>query len=119
MARHSFRASGAGYFAALIGVGAVTALCVPFRDGLSATAVTLAYLLTVLLVATLRGTGPGLAATALAAGCLDFFFLPPINHLDVPNREEWLVENRYGRFWLHVGQLRPLEAEPQPDDDAA
>jgi hypothetical protein len=36
-----------------------------------------------------------------------------------PNREEWLVENRYGRFWLHVGRLRPPEDEPQPDDHAA
>ena len=31
-----------------------------------------------------------------------------------PNGEEWLVKNRYGRFWLHVSRLRPPE-EPQPD----
>jgi hypothetical protein len=36
-----------------------------------------------------------------------------------PNREEYLVENRYGRFWLHVGRLRPVEDQPQPDDHAA
>jgi hypothetical protein len=37
------------------------------------------------------------------------------------NREEWLVENRFGRFWLHVSRLRPPEDKPrsQPDDDAA
>jgi hypothetical protein len=35
------------------------------------------------------------------------------------NREEWLVENRFGRFWLHVSRLRPAEDKPQPDDDAA
>ena len=31
-----------------------------------------------------------------------------------PNREEWLVKNRFGRFWLHVSRLRPPEAEPGP-----
>jgi hypothetical protein len=37
------------------------------------------------------------------------------------NREEWLVENRFGRFWLHVSRLRPPEDGPtsKPDDDAA
>jgi hypothetical protein len=37
------------------------------------------------------------------------------------NREEWLVENRFGRFWLPVSRLRPPEDKPgsQPDDDAA
>ncbi|MGH2500102.1 MAG: hypothetical protein ACRDF0_08455 [Candidatus Limnocylindria bacterium] len=24
-----------------------------------------------------------------------------------PNDEEWLVKNRFGRFWVHVGRLRP------------
>jgi hypothetical protein len=32
-----------------------------------------------------------------------------------PNGEEWLVENRFGRFWLHVSRLRPSEDGPQPD----
>ena len=30
-----------------------------------------------------------------------------------PNREEWLVKNRFGRFWLHVSRLRPPDDEPQ------
>jgi hypothetical protein len=33
-----------------------------------------------------------------------------------PNGEEWLVKNRFGRFWLHVSRLRPA-AGPQPDHD--
>ncbi len=24
-----------------------------------------------------------------------------------PNGEEWLVKNRFGRFWIHVSRLRP------------
>jgi hypothetical protein len=28
--------------------------------------------------------------------------------------EEWLVKNRFGRYWVPVTQLRP-SLEPQPD----
>jgi hypothetical protein len=24
-----------------------------------------------------------------------------------PNSEEWLVKNRFGKYWLHVSRLRP------------
>jgi hypothetical protein len=26
------------------------------------------------------------------------------------NGEEWLVKNRFGRYWLHVSRLRPVGA---------
>ena len=35
-----------------------------------------------------------------------------------PNGEEWLVKNRFGRYWLHVNRLRSPEDEPQPDHTA-
>lgn len=28
------------------------------------------------------------------------------------NGEEWLVKNRFGKFWVNVGRLRPA-SEPQ------
>jgi len=31
-----------------------------------------------------------------------------------PTGEEWLVKNRFGRFWVPVTRLRPAP-EPQPD----
>lgn len=31
-----------------------------------------------------------------------------------PNGEEWLVKNRFGRYWIHVTRLQPAD-EPQPD----
>ncbi len=31
------------------------------------------------------------------------------------NGEEWLVKNRFGKFWIHVNRLRPSEDEPQPE----
>ena len=36
-----------------------------------------------------------------------------------PNGEEWLVENRFGRFWLHVSRLRPPQDDGTQPDDAA
>jgi len=27
-----------------------------------------------------------------------------------PNQEEWLVKNRFGRFWIHVSRLHPPES---------
>jgi hypothetical protein len=35
-----------------------------------------------------------------------------------PNQEEWLVENRFGRFWVHVTRLRPPDDGTQPDHAA-
>ncbi len=32
--------------------------------------------------------------------------------------EEWLVEDRVGRFWVQVSRLRPPEG-PQPEDYAS
>jgi len=30
------------------------------------------------------------------------------------NGEEWLVKNRFGRYWLNVGRLRPASALQEP-----
>ena len=27
-----------------------------------------------------------------------------------PTGEEWLVKNRFGRYWLHVSRLHPVES---------
>ena len=35
-----------------------------------------------------------------------------------PNQEEWLVANRFGKFWIHVTRLRPPEDGAQPDHAA-
>jgi len=32
--------------------------------------------------------------------------------------EEWLVKNRYGRYWINVSRLRPSEDDTQPDEAA-
>ena len=30
------------------------------------------------------------------------------------NNEEWLVKNRFGKFWLHVSRLRPANELQEP-----
>ena len=30
-----------------------------------------------------------------------------------PNGEEWLVKNRFGKYWLHVSRLRPMSELPE------
>jgi sigma-B regulation protein RsbU (phosphoserine phosphatase) len=100
--------SGAGYLAALIGIGAVTAICLPLRDVLSVTTVVLAYLLAVLLVATLWSTRPALVATTLAALCIDYFFIPPLDVFNFPNREDWLELGAFLVVAVTAGQLPQL-----------
>jgi len=103
--RHSFHVPGAGYLATLIGIGAVTAICVPLRDVVNITTVVLAYLLAVLLVATLWGTRPALAATALAALCIDYFFIPPADTFSFPNGQDWLELGAFLIVAVTAGQL--------------
>ena len=31
-----------------------------------------------------------------------------------PNNEEWLVKNRFGKYWLHVSRLRPANELQEP-----
>jgi hypothetical protein len=30
------------------------------------------------------------------------------------NNEEWLVKNRFGKYWLHVSRLRPADELQEP-----
>jgi len=32
-----------------------------------------------------------------------------------PTGEEWLVKNRFGKYWLHVSRLRPAAELEAPD----
>ena len=30
------------------------------------------------------------------------------------NNEEWLVKNRFGKYWVHVSRLRPADQLQEP-----
>jgi sigma-B regulation protein RsbU (phosphoserine phosphatase) len=108
VARQSFHVPAAGYLAALIGIGAVTAIFVPLRDIVNTTTVVLAYLLAVLLAATLWGTRPALVATALAAAGIDYFFIPPPDVFNLPDKQDWLELVAFLIVAVTAGQLPQL-----------
>lgn len=33
-----------------------------------------------------------------------------------PTGEEWLVKNRFGKYWLHVNRLRPVLELGEPEE---
>ena len=61
-----------GYFIAVLGVAAVTALLAPFNDRINSTTIALALLLVVLFTATYRGSMPALLASVLAMLCFNW-----------------------------------------------
>ncbi len=82
---------GAGYWAAILGVAAVTVAFAPLHAALSPTTVALAYLLVVLFVATVWGRSPAMVASVLAMLCFNFFFLPPIYTFTIADPENWVA----------------------------
>ncbi|MGH9903270.1 MAG: DUF4118 domain-containing protein, partial [Pyrinomonadaceae bacterium] len=67
----------AGYALAVAGVAVVIAGLAPFRERVNTTTVALALRLVVLFSATLRGSGPALAASVVGVLGFNYFFLPP------------------------------------------
>jgi PAS domain S-box-containing protein len=86
-----FQKRGIAYIGAVLGIGAVTAICAPFHDDIKQTTVALAFLLIVLFVATLWGSGPALFASLLGVLCFNFFFLPPIGTFTIADPQNWVA----------------------------
>lgn len=82
---------GTGYLASVLGIAAVIAVCVAFRDQLSNTTVALALVLVVLFIATLWRRGPGIVASVLGMLGFNFFFLPPFYTLTIADPENWVA----------------------------
>ncbi len=74
-----------GYFATLpiVGVGITLVVLAKMVFGTSYVFPGLTPLLSILLVALLWGVGPALLAVLLSSVALDYFYFPPINHLDL------------------------------------
>jgi len=107
----------AGYLFALLGIAAVTTVCVALRQHINDTTVALAMLLTVLFVALLWGSKPALVASGFGVLCLNFFFLMPAGLLPVEDTENIIALLTFFATALTVGQLsarakqRAAEAE--------
>src|SRR5450756_2338170 len=80
-----------GYLLAIVAIALSTAVFRPGRDSFATGQWALLYLLVILLVASVAGTGPGLLTAALAFFAWNFFFLPPYHTLRVHDPKDWLA----------------------------
>ena len=86
----------------------MTAVCAPFHETLNDTTVALAYLLVVLLVATVWGRWPALIASGAGMLCFNFFFLPPVYTLTIADPQNWIALVAFLVTALTAGQLSEL-----------
>lgn len=93
------------YALAVTMIAFVTAVLAPFHADINATTVALAYLLIVLFVATLWGSGPALLASVLGMLCFNFFFLPPVGTFTIADPQNWVALFAFFITAITVGQL--------------
>jgi two-component system sensor histidine kinase KdpD len=79
-----------GYTLAIVAIALSTAVFLAGRGSFAKGQWALLYLLIILLVASVAGTGPGLVAAVLAFFAWNFFFLPPYHTLEVHDPKDWL-----------------------------
>ena len=79
-----------GYLLAIVAIALSTAVFLPGRDSFAKGQWALLYLLVILLVASVVGTGPGILTAVLAFFAWNFFFLPPYHALRIHDPQDWL-----------------------------
>ena len=79
-----------GYVFAAMAIAVSTAVFLLGRGSFAKGQWALLYLLIILLVASVAGTGPGLLAAVLAFLTWNFFFLPPYHTLQIHDPQDWL-----------------------------
>lgn len=94
-----------GYVAAVCGVAFVTLVLAPFHARVNSTAIALALLLVVLIVATIFGSRPALLASFLGVLCFNFFFLPPLYTFSIAEPQNWIAFASFLATALVAGQL--------------
>ncbi len=80
-----------GYAVALAAVIVVTAAFRLPISGINNTTVALVFLLAVLFVATLWGSGPAVLASLAAGASYNFFYLPPIGTFNIADPHNWIA----------------------------
>ena len=94
-----------GYVVAILGMGAVTAICALLRSHINEMTVALAMLLVVLFISAAWGRWPGLVASVLGMLCLNYFFLPPIYTFTIADPRNWIALAAFFITALTAGQL--------------
>ena len=93
------------YLAASAGVGALTIACWFLAPFISYSAISLIFLLGVLLAGMVLGRGPVLVVAALSALSWNFLFIPPLFTLHIEKLEDALTFATYFLVALTVGSL--------------
>ena len=95
----------AGYILAALAIGAITAILMPLRSEINTTTVGFAFLLVVVSLAIIRGSGPALLASVIGMLCYNFFFLEPLHTLTIVDPQNWVALTAFFVTALAVGQL--------------
>ena len=105
---NNFLGKSNGFFAYLMALGGIffaTLILAPFQQDINPTAVALALLLVVLIIATIFGSRPALAASLLGVLCFNFFFLPPLYTFTIAEPQNWIAFGAFLITALIAGQL--------------
>ena len=106
------------YLFAVLGVAALTVACWLLPGVIGYTAISLVYLVGVLLAGMVLSRGPVLLAAALSALCWNFLFIPPLFTLHIGKVEDALMFVTYFVAALAVGSLTSrLKAREQTERD--
>jgi K+-sensing histidine kinase KdpD len=95
----------ASYVLATVAIGVLTTLLIPLRSEINTTTVGFAFLLVVVAVAIIWGSGPALLASVLGMLCYNFFFLEPLHTLTIADPQNWIALTAFFITALAVGQL--------------
>jgi PAS domain S-box-containing protein len=107
-----------GYLFALLGIAAVTTVCVVLRQRVNDATVVLAMLLTVLLVAIFWGSLQALVASGFAVICLNYFFLISSGFSTLENTENFIALITFLVTAVTVGQLSARAKQRAADAEA-
>ena len=94
-----------GYSAAILGIGAATLILKLLGAHINPTTVSLVFLLLILFVATVWGSGPAVAASLAGILSFNFLFLPPFGTFAIRDPDNWIAFVAFMVTAITVGQL--------------
>jgi K+-sensing histidine kinase KdpD len=95
----------ASYVLAGVAIGALTMILIVLRGEINTITVGFAFLLLVVSIAIIWGSGPALLASVLGMLCYNFFFLPPYYTFTIADPQNWVALTAFFITALAVGQL--------------
>lgn len=100
-----------GVVVGVVAVAVVTVALVPVRDHITQATPALAYVVPVVIAAIVGGRVAALLTAVLAAGALNFAFIPPVSTLKVASVDDGVALGVFAAIALVVGTLTAREAD--------